>query len=189
MFSIIVSNLWEFWNHSKLSWWLDCMVVSQCLWLCWRQRHLTIYIEELGTSGLWMLFSVNLITLVLFPILVSSVLGIWKSGMFQGLNCWYLQKALMIKNIETVQMSLFLDSSGPWCLLLYLAPCGFYKPTYGNGTVYKNYLLLFHRKKCFLALSGDKRDLRRDQDNWNENKAVYAVDLNKVNSEGLKLLE
>lgn len=69
-------------------------------------------------------------------------------------------------------------------MLLYAAPCGFYRPSYGNGTVKKNIFVLFLKKKWFLALSGDKRDLKRDQDNQNENKAVSAVHLNKIKAMG-----
>lgn len=48
----------------------------------------------------------------------------------------------------------------------------------------KNIFVLFLKKKWFLALSGDKRDLKRDQDNQNENKAVSAVHLNKIKATG-----
>lgn len=41
-----------------------------------------------------------------------GALGIWKSGMFQGLNCWYLQKALTVESLETIQMSIFRQFGG-----------------------------------------------------------------------------
>lgn len=52
------------------------------------------------------------------------------------------------------------------------------------GQSIKTIFVLFLRKKLFLALSGDKRDLRRDQDNRNENKAVSAIHLNKLRLRG-----
>lgn len=52
------------------------------------------------------------------------------------------------------------------------------------GQSIKTIFVIFLKKKLFLALSGDKRDLRRDQDNQNENKAVSAIHLNKVKAKG-----
>jgi len=43
---------------------------SQCLWLHCKWQHLTVCVEELEASGVWMQFSVNLIGLVLFLFLV-----------------------------------------------------------------------------------------------------------------------
>lgn len=52
------------------------------------------------------------------------------------------------------------------------------------GQSVKNIFLLFLKKKLSLALSRDKRDLRRDQDNQNENKAVSVIHLNKFKAKG-----
>jgi len=52
------------------------------------------------------------------------------------------------------------------------------------GQSIKTIFMLFLKKKFFLALSGDNRDLRRDQDKQNENKAVSAIHLNKVKTKG-----
>lgn len=61
---------------------------------------------------------------------------------------------------------------------------GFTRQAMVIGQSIKTIFVLFLKKKLFLALSGDKRDLRRDQDNQNENKAVSAIHLNKVKAKG-----
>lgn len=134
MFSITVSNLWEFCYHSELSWSPARFTVPTAVLkvagfnsFCW------------GTGCIWNLDAVlsqfNHTSFVSFSSI--GALGKGKSGMFQGLNNFYLQKSLTVKGKETIQMCLFLDSSGLWYMLLYLAPYGFYKPSNGNGAIDK----------------------------------------------------
>lgn len=100
-----------------------------------------------------------------------------------------MQKTLTVKGKETIQMCSLLDSSGLWYMLLYLAPYGFTNQVMAMELSIKNIFLLFLKKKWSLALSADKRDLRRDQDNRNKNKAVSVIHLNKVKAKGRKLLK